>query len=168
MVQGVSYDRTEVTVFFVDYGNSSTVPVTSVGVIPPSLVSCLPAQAVQCRLSGLHNTGNADIMDKWTNIISEKIKIKVEGVDCGVHVVQATTLPPPGVNINQEVCNRGGERHCGATLNVGDVEEILVTWVESTIRSLPPLIHALGVHRSRFGFTGMLQGCESHFKRQGS
>ena len=128
VVQGVSYDRTEVTVFYVDYGNSSTVPLTSVGVIPASLVTCLPAQAVQCRLSGVHDT-NQETLDKWRNIISEKIKIKVEGVDCGVHVVQATTLPSPGVSVNAEVCRV--ERR-GASLCVGETEEVMVVWVESS------------------------------------
>ena len=43
------------SVYYVDYGNTSTVPLASVGVIPPALVARLPAQAVQCRLSGVHS-----------------------------------------------------------------------------------------------------------------
>ena len=51
------------SVYYVDYGNTSTVPLASVGVIPPALVARLPAQAVQCRLSGVHSN-TADTEDR--------------------------------------------------------------------------------------------------------
>lgn len=52
--------------YYVDYGNTSTVPLASVGVIPPALVARLPAQAVQCRLSGVHSN-TADTVDRSDN-----------------------------------------------------------------------------------------------------
>ena len=127
-VQAVSPDRTEVSVYYVDYGNTCTVPLASVGVIPAHLVTCLPAQAVTCRLSGVHNT-NMDTMDTWRRVVTDKIRIKVEGVDSGVHVVQATLLPPPGVNINQEIVGPGGQ---GDRRQEWQVQEVTVTWVESS------------------------------------
>ena len=56
------------SVYYVDYGNTSTVPLASVGVIPPALVARLPAQAVQCRLSGVHSN-TADTEDRSDNRI---------------------------------------------------------------------------------------------------
>ena len=129
-VMAVSYDRSEVTVYYVDYGNSSTVPLASIGVIPGGLVTRLPAQAVQCRLSGVHSV-TGELMDTWRRVITEKIRIKVEGVDGGVHVVQATTLPLPGTNIGQELC--GGRPRGGAGgVTMGEVEGLQVSWVESS------------------------------------
>ena len=52
-----------------------------------------------------------------------------EGVDSGVHVVQAITLPPPGVNINQEIVGPGGQ---GDRRQEWQVQEVTVTWVESS------------------------------------
>ena len=57
------------SVYYVDYGNTSTVPLASVGVIPPALVARLPAQAVQCRLSGVHsNTADTDDRSDYSTL----------------------------------------------------------------------------------------------------
>ena len=61
-------------------------------------------------------------------MITERIRVKVEGVDSGVHVVAATSLPLPGTSINQEVCSRAQ-----ASPGPGrDTEELTVSWVESS------------------------------------
>merc|ERR1719219_1634127 len=54
--------------------------------------------------------------------------LMVEGVECGVHVVVATTSPSPGININQEL----GRRPVRGAVQVGEGVEVVVTWVEST------------------------------------
>ena len=61
------------SVYYVDYGNTSTVPLASVGVIPPALVARLPAQAVQCRLSGVHSN-TADMVDRSDNSLLSSIQ----------------------------------------------------------------------------------------------
>lgn len=61
------------SVYYVDYGNTSTVPLASVGVIPPALVARLPAQAVQCRLSGVHSN-TADTVDRSDNSLLSSIQ----------------------------------------------------------------------------------------------
>ena len=60
-------------------------------------------------------------------MITERIRVKVEGVDSGVHVVAATSLPLPGTSINQEVCSREAPPGPGR-----DTEELTVSWVESS------------------------------------
>ena len=157
-VKAVSYDRSEVTVYYVDYGNSSSVPFTSIGVIPAGLVSRLPAQAVQCRLSGVHNV-TGEMMEMWRHVITEKVRIKVEGVDGGVHVVQATTLPTPGVNINQELC--GGRVRAGTLgVTMGEVEEVQVSWVESSNNWYGQLV---GVKAELREFLSRMSGeCHKH------
>ena len=151
-VQAVSMDRTEVSVYYVDYGNTATVPLASVGVIPPHLVSCLPAQAVTCRLSGVHST-TMDMMDRWRKVVTDKIRIKVEGVDSGVHVVQASSLPAPGVNINQEISPSAGDRRSGGDrrLENNQVLEVVVTMVESSNSWYGQMVHTRAEMREFLG-----------------
>ena len=125
-VEAVSQDRSQVTVYYVDYGDTTTVPLPSLALIPPSLLTLLPAQAVQCRLAGVGQ--DPEILQRWANIVTERLSLQVEGVECGVHVVQASTSPSPGININQEL----GRRPVRGGVQVGEVVELVVTWVEST------------------------------------
>ena len=63
-------------------------------------------------------------------MVTERIRVKVEGVDSGVHVVAATSLPPPGTSINQEVAS---SRHQASPGPARDTEtELTVSWVESS------------------------------------
>ena len=125
-VEAVSQDRSQVTVYYVDYGDTTTVPLPSLALIPPGLVTLLPAQAVHCRLAGVGQ--DQDLVQRWANIVTEKLSLQVEGVEAGVHVVQATTTPSPGINLNQELGRRAGR----GVVGVGDVVEVVVTLVEST------------------------------------
>ena len=67
------------SVYYVDYGNTSTVPLASVGVIPPALVARLPAQAVQCRLSGVHSN-TADTVDRSDNTDNSLLSIQASAI----------------------------------------------------------------------------------------
>ena len=129
------------TVYYVDYGNTSTVASTGVSAIPPGLVSQIPAQAVQCRLAGVSQQG--EVGDKFRSMVrDDKFRIRVERMDGGVCVVQASTLPPPGTNINTELARMSDNRNMRQgwdkkssspnTGVAGDTEELFITWVESS------------------------------------
>ena len=84
-----------------------------------------------------------DMMDRWRKVVTDKIRIKVEGVDSGVHVVQASSLPAPGVNINQEISPSAGDRRSGGDrrLENNQVLEVVVTMVESSNRWYAHIVH---------------------------
>ena len=127
-VESVAQDRSQAKVYYVDYGNTASVPLASLAVIPPSLVTVLPAQAVQCRLAGLGAGHEPELTERWTHSVTERLSLQVEGVDCGVHVVVAHTAPSPRLNLNQELGRKGARGVTG----VGEIHELLVTWVESS------------------------------------
>ena len=131
----------QVTVYYVDYGNTSTVATTGVSAIPPGLVRQIPAQAVQCRLAGVCHQG--EVGDKFRSMVrDDKFRVRVERMDGGVCVVQASTLPPPGTNINTELVRMSDNRNMRQgwdkkssspnTGLAGDTEELFITWVESS------------------------------------
>ena len=138
-MQGLSGGQ--VSVYYVDYGNTSTVSTTGVCSITPGLVSQLPAQAVQCRLSGVtHEMG--DLGDRFRSMVRDMFRVSVESVDGSVCVVQATTLPPPGTSINKEMAKMTENRNTRQSWDkkssspnsgvAGDLEELFITWVESS------------------------------------
>jgi len=131
----------QVSVYYVDYGNTSTVATTGVSAIPPALVSQIPAQAVQCKLGGVSQQG--EMGEKFRSMVrDDKFRIRVERLDGGVCVVQASTLPPPGININTELGRMSDNRNTRqgwekmssspSTGVAGDTEELFITWVESS------------------------------------
>ena len=65
-----------------------------------------------------------DMMDRWRKVVTDKTRIEVEGEDSGVQVVQASSLPAPGVNINKEISSSAGDRRSGAT---GDWRIVIMT-----------------------------------------
>ena len=83
--------------------------------IPANLVTCLPAQAVACRLAGtLPNAakkGGENDKDAAAGIVlfeelvkDVKFRVRVESVSKdGVSLVQASTLDRPAVNINRRL-----------------------------------------------------------------
>ena len=127
-VESVTQDRSQARVYYVDYGNTSSVPLSSLAIIPSSLVTVLPAQAVHCKLSGVGSGQEPEVLENWNNSVTERLSLQVEGVECGVHVVVAHTTPSPGINLNQELGRRAGR----GVVGVGEVQEVLVTWVESS------------------------------------
>ena len=131
----------QVSVYYVDYGNTSTVAITGVSAIPPALVSQIPAQAVQCKLGGVSQQG--EMGEKFRSMVrDDKFRIRVERIDGGVCVVQASTLPPPGININTELGRMSDNRNTRqgwekmssspSTGVAGDTEELFITWIESS------------------------------------
>ena len=129
------------SVYYVDYGNTGTVATTGVSAIPPALVGQLPAQAVQCRLAGVSHT--SDMVDRFRALVrDDKFRVRIERMEGGVCVVQATTLPPPGINVNSELGrksdNRSGrqgwdKKSASPNSGVGgDTEELFITWFESS------------------------------------
>ena len=131
----------QVSVYYVDYGNTSTVSTTGVCAIPPGLVSQLPAQAVQCRLGGVTQE-MGDFGERFRSMVRDMFRVRVESMDGGVCVVQATTLPLPGTNINSEMAKmtenwntrqswdkKSSSPNTGVA---GDTEELFITWVESS------------------------------------
>lgn len=95
---------TQVRVEFVDFGNADVVRLDQVCGIPPGLVTCLPAQAVACRLAGSYGTQSDSLVKPFLDIVKDNVfRIKVEKVLSNVCLVQASTTISPLVNINSEL-----------------------------------------------------------------
>ena len=122
----------QLTVHYIDYGNTSKVSSTSVSSIPLEMVSALPSQAIQCKLNV--SSHNRDAIDKFRSLSRDKFRIKVEEVDGNIHYVQAFTLTTPVVNFNSELSksSKKGWDKKNSNVNNGDVEELYITWVESS------------------------------------
>jgi len=90
---------------FVDFGNSDNVWMNQVYGIPASLVTCLPAQAVPCRLAGnFANLQTDSLVKPLMDLVQDNLfRIKVEKVLNNVCVVQASTTVQPILNINSEL-----------------------------------------------------------------
>lgn len=61
-----------VEVMYVDYGNTSSVPLSSLKCIDPSLVKILSMQAIPCCLSGFQGNVNEDLAAKFEEITLDK------------------------------------------------------------------------------------------------
>jgi len=139
-VQGASDGQ--LSVYYVDYGNTGTVSSTGITTIPPTLVNRLPAQAVKCKLAGV---GMMQLdMEKFRVLLSHKFRVRVDSIQGGVCLVHATTLPLPGRNINLELTRGADNRNnkhqfdkksSSSPINntdAGDTEELFITWIESS------------------------------------
>jgi hypothetical protein len=102
-------------------------------------VTCLPAQAVACRLAGLPppvaKNSAADDNALFEEMVKDaKFRVRVESVSGkeGVTIVQASTLDRPAVNINRRLAEAKPQR-LAATSSVSSSEplEVIVTHVSS-------------------------------------
>jgi hypothetical protein len=107
-------------------------------------VTCLPAQAVACRLAGLLPTPvakNSAADDSAAVALFEdmvkdaKFRIRVESVSGkeGVAIVQASTLDRPAVNINRRLAEAKPQRLAANSSSGSSSEplEVIVTHVSS-------------------------------------
>ena len=93
-----------IQIYFVDYGNSEIVPASQVRATLPSLVTGLPAQAIPVRLSGCVGSIPEKVQEAFLAMVGEqRLRVVVEGVEGGLAVIQANTLPPGIRNINNEL-----------------------------------------------------------------
>ena len=79
-IDGPAQPGRQVRVEFVDFGNSDVVRGDQVAAIPSSLVTCLPAQAVPCRLAGSYGTQSEGLVQPFLDIVRDNVfRIKVQG-----------------------------------------------------------------------------------------
>jgi hypothetical protein len=103
-------------------------------------VTCLPAQAVACRLAGLPPTPAAknSAADDSTALFEEMVKdakfrVRVESVSGkeGVAIVQASTLNRPAVNINRRLTEAKPQRLAANNSSSSEPLEVIVTHVSA-------------------------------------
>jgi hypothetical protein len=103
-------------------------------------VTCLPAQAVACRLAGLPPTpaaknSAADDSALFEEMVKDaKFRVRVESVSGkeGVAIVQASTLDRPAVNINRRLAEVKPQRlAANSSVNSSEPLEVIVTHVGS-------------------------------------
>ncbi len=104
-------------------------------------MTCLPAQAVACRLAGLPPTpaaknSAADDSALFEEMVKDaKFRVRVESVSGkeGVAIVQASTLDRPAVNINRRLAETKPQRLAANSSCVSSSEplEVIVTHVGS-------------------------------------
>ncbi|KAL5242979.1 hypothetical protein ACI65C_010389 [Semiaphis heraclei] len=75
-------------VFFVDYGEFYEVEIDSLLTIPPSLITKLPFQVIECSLSGFNDILPTDIIDQFNNRLLELTNTKIH-----LKVLSSTTKP---------------------------------------------------------------------------
>ena len=86
-----------VSVFYIDYGNSETLPLSRLKVLNSKFQN-LPSQAIECSLSG-NFKGSSD--DKFVELVLEKeFSAKVLNINGGVALVDLVSK-----DTNQSVCN---------------------------------------------------------------
>ncbi|XP_023716578.1 maternal protein tudor isoform X3 [Cryptotermes secundus] len=68
----LSFSSNLVEVMYVDYGNSDSVPLSSLKHIDQSLVKILNPQAIQCCLRGFQDNVNEKLADEFENMILDK------------------------------------------------------------------------------------------------
>ena len=86
-----------VSVFYIDYGNSETLPLSRLRVLNSKFQN-LPSQAIECSLSG-NFKGSSD--DKFVELVLEKeFSAKVLNINGGVALVDLVSK-----DTNQSVCN---------------------------------------------------------------
>ena len=108
------------------------VPAGQVRAAAPVLVARLPAQAVHCRLAGFDSPVGEKVQEAFLGLLGEeRVRVAVEGVEGGVAVVVASTLPPGQKNINTElkdlVQSRSREERKAAGGALSDLEELYIT-----------------------------------------
>jgi hypothetical protein len=103
-------------------------------------VTCLPAQAVACRLAGLPTpaakNSAADDSALFEEMVKDaKFRVRVESVSGkeGVAIVQASTLDRPAVNINRRLAEAKPQRLAANSSSSSSSEplEVIVTHVSS-------------------------------------
>jgi hypothetical protein len=108
-------------------------------------VTCLPAQAVACRLAGLPPTpaaknsaadDSAAVIALFEEMVKDaKFRVRVESVSGkeGVAIVQASTLDRPAVNINRRLAEAKPQRLAANSSASSSSEplEVIVTHVGS-------------------------------------
>jgi len=170
-VESYAVHTRQLAVEFVDFGNTDVVTVDQVSTIPPGLVTCLPAQAVPCKLSGNFGTQNESLVQPFLDIIQDNVfRIKVEKVLSNVCLVQASTTVPPLVSINSELASLVGHQVLTPVMGEGPVQ-LLVTHFESSNSfygqpsklgsELAIFLANLAEYCSRMG-TRLYNGLESH------
>jgi hypothetical protein len=100
-------------------------------------VTCLPAQAVACRLAGLlppaakNSAADSALFEEMVK--DAKFRIRVESVSGkeGVTVVQASTLDRPAVNINRRLAEAKPQRLAANSSSSSEPLEVIVTHVSS-------------------------------------
>ncbi|XP_077521432.1 tudor domain containing 9 protein spindle E isoform X2 [Amblyomma americanum] len=112
-------------VFFLDYGNTEDVSLTSLREIDPDVhadVSVTPAQAIECKLAEVRPSAVTSGKGQWTRQAREVFTKLVTGhylvgrvysvVDNVVRVHLVVPDGPVQVNVNDELVNRGLADYC--------------------------------------------------------
>lgn len=96
-----------VTVFYVDYGNEETIPVTSIRSIRDSMVTKLRAQAIRCILNGYEKECSTEEMDSRLEeeIMNKRIAMDVINVIPAGPVVDLYDPVEPMTNILHKLKN---------------------------------------------------------------
>ncbi len=115
--------------------------ICQVRAIPTNLVTCLPAQAVACRLAGLPTpvaknsaTDDSAAVALFEEMVKDaKFRVRVESLSGkeGVTIVQASTLDRPAVNINRRLAEAKPQRLAANSSSSSEPLEVIVTHVSS-------------------------------------
>ncbi|KAL1485276.1 hypothetical protein MTO96_047366, partial [Rhipicephalus appendiculatus] len=123
-IEGVR-DNKLVKVFFLDYGNTEVVGISTLRAIDPEThvdVLVTPAQAFECKLAEVRPSAMASGTEQWTKPAQELFSHLVVGqylvgrvysvVDNVVRVHLIVGSGPEQVNVNDELVNRGFADYC--------------------------------------------------------
>ena len=128
-VQGESID-----VFYIDYGDSATLPLSSIRSLKPEF-SSLPAQAVKCSLKGY--SSSQDLENFKDLVIEQEFSAQVTCVKANGYEVQLASKDGAalfGKEVSQEM-KTTAESTCSVPsiqLKPGDKVDIFIPFVEST------------------------------------
>ncbi|XP_049276280.1 ATP-dependent RNA helicase TDRD9, partial [Rhipicephalus sanguineus] len=123
-IEGVR-DNKLVKVFFLDYGNTEVVGISTLRAIDPEThvdVLVTPAQAFECKLAEVRPSAMASGTEQWTKPAQEFFSHLIVGqylvgrvysvVDNVVRVHLIVGTGPEQVNVNDELVNRGFADYC--------------------------------------------------------
>jgi len=98
-------------VFFVDYGEFYNVEIGSLLTIPPSLITKLPFQVIECSLSGFNDILPTDIVNQFNNRLLELTNTKIH-----LKVLSSTTKPKFTVGSHYEVVLFNNDKNINVTM----------------------------------------------------